>query len=313
MKKLIRYWNQNRIKVIITIFIIVFILVLISVINNIISQVQDNTMSNTSEIIDTAKPSESVISGDSVSDEVTEANMDIIRDFVEYCNNKEYENAYKLLTEDCKSELFPNLQTFIDNYYNQIFDKKITYSLELWYYSSEVYTYRITYKEDNLLETGIVNSGSNKEDYITVVKEDNGDKLNISNFIGKEKINKEVENKGIKITISERIRFKNYERYIVEIVNNSNNTVLISEGIDSNDICLVDTNETEYDCMLNEISLTDLELEPYSRKNINISFYKSYNSYRAVESMMFKNIILDKQLYEVDPNNATRISINIVI
>lgn len=313
MKKLIRYWNQNRIKVIITIFIIVFILVLILVINNIISQVQDNTISNTSGIVDTAKPSESVISGDSVPDEVTETNMDVIRNFVEYCNNKEYENAYNLLTEDCKNELFPSLQTFIDNYYNQIFDKNITYSLELWYYSSEVYTYRITYKENNLLETGIVNSGSNNEDYITVVKGDNGDKLNISNFIGKEQINKEVENNGVKITIRERIRFKNYERYLIEVENNSNNTILLSGGTDSNDICLIDTNEAEYDCMLNEISLTDLELESNSRRTINISFYKAYNSYRTVESMMFKNIILDKQSYEVDPNNATRTSINIVI
>lgn len=313
MKKLIRYWNQNRIKIIITIFIIVFILALIYVINKIISQVQDNTISNTSGIVDTAKPSESVISGDSVSDEITETNMDVIRNFVEYCNNKEYENAYNLLTEDCKSELFPTLQTFIDNYCNQIFDKEITFSLELWYYSSEVYTYRITYKENNLLETGIVNSGSNREDYITIVKEENGDKLNINNFIRKDQINNETENNEVKITIRERTRFKNYERYLVEIENKTSNTILLSEGTDSNDICLIDTNETEYDCMLNEISLTDLELEPYSRRTISISFYKAYNSYRTVESMMFKNIILDKQSYEVDPNNTTRTSINIVI
>ena len=314
MKKLVKYWNQNRIKVIITIFIIVFVIVLINVLNGLMEQVQNNVgETNTNGITDTARPSESVISGDSVSEDVTDENTEIIKTFVDYCNNKDYQNAYNLLTDDCKSELFQDMQSFINYYCNTVFDTNMTYSLELWYYSSEAYTYRITYQENNILETGIVNSSSNKEDYITVIKDENGDKLNINNFIGKDEVNKEVENNGVKVTIKERIRYRTYERYLIEVQNNTSNTILLSDGTNSNDICLLDTNEAEYDCILNEISLTDLEIESNSRKSMYVSFNKSYNSYRVVDSIMFKNIILDKQSYEVDPNNVTKISINIVI
>ena len=313
MQKLISLWNKNRWKIIITVLIIIFVIILIYTINSILSRTQEKNYTNTNQIEDISIPSESVISGGSVSEQVTEENIEVIKKFVDYCNNGEYQNAYNLLTDDCKSELFQNKQIFINNYCNTVFSTDKIYSLELWYYSGDTYTYRITYRENNLLETGILNSDSNVEDYITVVKLDTGDKLNISNFIQKAEINKESEVEGIKINIKERIRYRTYERYLVQIENNTSNVILLSEGTNDNDICLVDTNEYEYDCMLNEISLSDLEMQPYSKKTIYISFNKLYNSYRIVESIRFKNIIANKEEYQVDRVNARRIGIDIVI
>ena len=86
MKKFIRYFNQNRIKVIITIFIIVFIIILIMTVNNILKQINDRMSSNNTNIIeDTSFPSESVITGENVSEKRTENNIQIIKQFVDYC------------------------------------------------------------------------------------------------------------------------------------------------------------------------------------------------------------------------------------
>ncbi len=314
MQKLISFWNQNRVKIVIIGLIIIFIIILIFTINTILSTNTENTNQVTeNKIVDISKPTESVITGESISENITENNMKMVGDFVNFCNNKDYQNAYNLLTDDCKNELFQNLQVFINNYCNQVFQKNMTYSLELWYQSNLGYTYRVTYKENNILETGNINPSTNKEDYITIVKTEAGDKLNISNFIGKEEINKETQNEGIRINIKERIRYRTYERNLIEIENNTDNTILLSKGINGNDICLVDTNDTEYNSILNEIAPENLELQPHSKKTILISFNKMYNLYRAIDRVRFKNIILNKDEYNMNNTTARRIGIEIAI
>lgn len=315
MKKFIRYLNQNRIKVIITIFIIVFLIALIHTINNILGQAQTEQPSTNSIIEDTSRPSESVITGEELPEETTDANIEIINQFVEFCNNKEYENAYNLLSQDCKEELFSTLDLFIANYSNAIFNADMTYNLELWYNTTSTYTYRITYYENNLLATGNINSSNNVEDYITVLVENGENKLNINSFVDKESINKSQisEDGKIEITVMNQYMYKDYEKYSIKIKNNTDKTILISEGTDSNDICLIDTNEVEYDSMINELPLVSLELSPGMERTIEIRFYKIYNLYRTIDRIAFKNIILDKEAFEQDSENAQTISISIDI
>lgn len=315
MNRFIRFFNQNRIRIIVTILIVVFIILIIQVINYILKQQDDNVVPTEPEIVDTSRPSESVISGDELPEETTDTNLNVISQFVEYCNNKQYQNAYDLLTQDCKDELFGTLDLFVSNYCNQIFTSPMTYQLELWYAAASTYTYRITYFSDNLLETGNATPTNTKDDYITIISSRDGDKLNINNFVEKEEVNNSTtaEEVPITIAINDRYTYKDYEIYNITISNNTDKTILISDGVNSNDICLVDTNEVEYNSILNEVPLVNLELEPGISKTIEIRFNKMYNLYRTIDHMSFKNIILDKQTYEQNAENAARVSINIDI
>ena len=313
MKKLIRYWNQNRLKIIITVIIIVFIIILIQVINSILKNVNVVENINNGQIIDTSKPTESVITGEKLPEEKVNTNVELIKQFVEYGNKKQYENAYNLLTEECKNQFYNTLDLFVTKYCNNVFATEKTYDLELWYNTLNTYTYRITYIENNILATGNVSSSNNIEDYITIVEEANGNKLSINVFLGKSNINKKKEQEGIELTINERFVYRDFEEYSISIKNNTDKTILLSEGIDSNDICLLDSNNVEYASMLNEIPLINLELSPGMQKTFNISFYKMYNPYRTIEKICFKNIIMDKESFEIDKTNATKMNINIDI
>lgn len=313
MKKLIRYWNQNRLKIIITVIIIVFIIILIQVINSILKNVNIVENINNGQIIDTSKPTESVITGEKLPEEKVNTNVELIKQFVDYGNKRQYENAYNLLTEDCKNQFYSTLDLFIAKYCNNVFATEKTYDLELWYNTSNTYTYRITYIENNILATGNVSSNNNIEDYITIVEEANGNKLSINGFLGKSNINKKKEQEGIELTINERFVYRDFEEYSISIKNNTDKTILLSEGIDSNDICLLDSNNVEYASKLNEIPLINLELSPGMQKTFNISFYKMYNPYRTIEKICFKNIIMDKESFEIDKTNATKMNINIDI
>lgn len=313
MKKLIRYWNQNRLKIIIIGIIIVFIIILIQVLNGILEKTKPDPNTEKVVIKDTSKPSESVITGEEVKEEVTEENTNIISNFVEFCNRKEYQSAYDLLSQDCKDTVFITLDNFINNYCNKIKFNNITYELELWYYTGNTYTYRITYFENNILSTGNINSDNNIEDYITIVEENDGNKLNISGFVGKENINKTQNSEGIEITINTRLRYRDYESYNITVKNTTDKTILLSEGNNGNDICLVDGNDVEYDSIINEVPLINLEIAPGGQKTIDIRFYKMYNLYRTVEKISFKNIIRDKEMYIQDVHNAERIKASIDI
>lgn len=314
MNRFIRYWNQNKNKIIITILIVVFIIILIQTINYILGQIQNEPQPSNSDIEDTSRPSESVMTGERLPEETTDNNIEIISQFVEFCNNREYENAYNLLSQDCKEELFATLDIFITDYCNNIFTTNITYNLELWDYTDNTYTYRIVYFENNILATGNVNSSNNIEDYITIIVTDE-EKLNIKNFIEKENINKSQTTDGqeITITVNDRYIYNNYEKYEITIRNNTDKTILISDGINSNDICLVDVNEAEYNSMMNEVPLTSMEVAPKEEKTIYIRFYKMYNLYREIDEISFKNIILDKESYEQNADDVQKIDMSIDI
>ena len=314
MNKLIRYWNQNRLRIIITVLIIAFIIIIIQVINSILENSRKTLESENKIIKDTSRPSESVISGEKIPEKETDKNVDIIEQFVYFNNKKEYENAYNLLTDECKEEVFNNdINKYVTEYFNNIFNIKKTYNLELWHYTEDTYTYRISYVDDNILATGEFNTNNGIEDYITVVEKNNNRQLNISYFIEKRNINKGVNDSGISIKVSDRFMYKDYEEITFTIRNNTDKTILLSEGINSNDICLIDNNKYEYNSMINEIPLDYFELQPGVERKINIKFYKIYNLYRTVDKIYFKNIIMDKEMYQTNSDNVNKKKIEINI
>lgn len=313
MKNFIRYWNQNRKKIIIIISIIAFIIILIQTINYLFKTMTKEHSTTTNG--DKTKPIQSVITGKEVSESKTDENVKTINDFVIYCNNKEYENAYNLLTDDCKEEFNNNINVFIQTYVAKIFTNSKTYELDLWLTEENIYTYQINLYEDNLLATGGSSINSNIQDYITVVNQNNENKININGFIQKKSINKSKDVNGINIAINSKKVYKNYETYNITVKNQTDKTILLSRKQNSKDICLIDNNNVEYNSFLNEISNENLILNAKYEKSVNIRFNKIYDLYRKIEKVKFNNIILDyeKYLKDSNENNIEKVEIEISI
>lgn len=313
MNSIIRYWNQNRKKIIITILIVAFIIFGIKMLNSIFasmpSEIENEGNINVTE--DMSLPEESVITGQKPAEETTNENINIISDFVGYCNERKFTEAYNLLSEDCKKELFQTQDLFVTNY-GDIFNNKKTYRLELWFTEGNDYTYRIMYYADDLLSTGNFDEIDNYEDYITIIEENNAKKLNISGFIKSQNINSVSEREGIEITINKRYIYREQEKYNITIRNKTNKTILISDR-NNNNICLTDNNQVEYNSILNEITQLDLEVMPNGNKSINIKFQKIYGTEREIQKILFKNIILDKEAYNKDSQDYLKTKIDIEI
>lgn len=308
MKKLFSYFNHNRLKLMITIIIIVFIICFIFIINNLIKQMvnEGNGQLHAKENI--AIKTESVITGSEIPETIANKNEDTISEFVLLCNNNNYEQAYNMLTEECKQNQFASLDVFIQNYCNNIFTTQKTYTLELWINAGGTCTYRVLYINNNILETGEFETNSNIEDYITIINNGDTSKLNINGFIYMQDINSNQNIQNIEITVQNRCVYRSYEEYEFTVINNSSNTIRLGDGINSNDICLVDQNNVEYNSIINQLSELSLEINPGYRRTFKIRFNKTYNTYRTIEQLQFKNVILN---VNDEQSSTVNISINI--
>ena len=130
MNKFIRWYNQNRKKVWSILGIIVIIIVVIQLINNYYKQKNEEEISNSNEVQNITlnenynnirvDDNNSVLSGNAMSS-AQEEQIQIIDTFVDYCNRGDVESAYQLITDECKQEMYPELDNFTNSYYNETF------------------------------------------------------------------------------------------------------------------------------------------------------------------------------------------------
>lgn len=314
MIKLLRYWNQNKRKILITIAVIALIIIVIQIANSVVkkrnekdkNEIRQSTVAN-----DITKPNESIISQDKLTEKETKENSDFIEQFVSFCNQKKADDAYSLLSDDCKNELYPTKELFVNNYMNQIFEETVNYELQLWYTVSNCYTYRITYNKGNLLQTGGQGNSSNFLDYITLLKQNGEYKLNINKFIRRQTLSKQGGSNGIDITINSKCIYVDYEIYNMTVQNNTQNTILLNDGTNANNFSLIGRNNSTFSSVISELPMSSLTLEPQYRKTINIKFNKIYMTRSELDAMQMANIYLNKQQYDIKQENAEKITIRI--
>lgn len=299
MYKLIRFYNQNRKKIFKIILIIVFIIGIIQLLNWLTKEknnkkVQNNVIENSSVINnDTQKElvsNKSAVSGEKISNYKLEKDTDVIKKFITYCNDKELENAYELLTDECKEEMFSTIDDFKDIYYMPIFNgESKVYTLENWVNS--IYKVEIN---DDALATGKYEKENAVIDYITVEENDDGEyRLNINKYIGKDDLNKETEHNGIKIKVVEASMYTDYTIYTFEVTNDSNRTILLDD-LSNIDTMYLETNSgVKYSSYSHELTQEELKVGISEKKKISIKYYSKYISTKKIDKMVFSKVILD--------------------
>ncbi len=302
MYKLIRFYNQNRKKIFKIILIIVLIIGLIQLLNYFAKQSnnidkndyeQKNIVNTNNEKNQDIISNKSLVSGSIVSNEKLKKDVDVIDEFIKYCNNKDINSAYNLLTEECKEVMFPSVQDFYNIYYLNIFNEKTkTYTVENWTDS----TYQVRYTED-ILSSGKLNGDETKQDYITVVKENEEKRLNINNYIRRKKANKVTEYKDIKVTIFSIDTYMDYEIYNFAIQNNSENTILLDTSDDAKSIYLLDSKNMKYEFYNNEIIENRLIVKSKFTNNLQVKFTNSYSATRRIEKIVFSKLVLNYDKY----------------
>lgn len=306
MLRIRRYYNQNK-KVIwrITGFIVFFIL-LIQLLNyfaknkNMNNDMSGNTSNNISFINNSNYTDLYVSSDKSVlsNEKMTSSNsseLETINKFFSYCNGGQIQNAYALLTDECKKQMYPKIKNFQESYYKRIFNNgKAEISVENWIDN----IYKVKFGKD-ILSTGVYNKDDIRTDYITVEEIENSEKkLNINGYIKSVEINKTGNQyKGIEVKVQKKEVYMDYEIYTLEIKNNRDNSILMDNLVDINSMYLKDSNDIKYPAYTHELSQSQLLIGSNENRIIKIKYYDKYESQRNIKSLNFSKLILDYDSY----------------
>lgn len=291
---------ENRYVIFVIIFGIILTLYIIQLLN---ANAKEKMEQKNNEIQNTVtqkvdKSSQPIISGEDVSKKDQQSNTELIEQFIRYCNNQQIEKAYNLLTNDCKEEVFGNnIEYFKKNYVDKIFTTKKMCTIQSWI-NSRVYTYKVKIFDDMLSTGQIIDTNHAIEDYYTIVKQENSDKLNINSYIAKQEIKKEVSIDGMKVSILNKNIYKQYEEYEIKLENTANKTILLDSQEKADSIYLIGSNENHYNAFSYEVDRTNLIIEPKRIKTMVLRFDKIYSSQVIMRKMVFEDIITDYETYE---------------
>lgn len=314
MNRFMRWYNQNRKTVWKLIGIIVIVIIVIQLINhyykvkneeelNDNSQTQNaTTNSSTNSNYNNVRVDDknSVLSGSEISSS-QEEQIKIIDTFVDYCNKGDVESAYQLLTDECKQEMYPQLDNFVNTYYNETFaNTEKDASVENW--TGNIYKVQI---HDNMLATGKYSKETTKQDYITVIEtEDEQYRLNINGYIERDEINKSKEDKQIKMTVKYADTYMDYAKYTIEITNNSNQTISLDDRANVESMYIRDDNGNHYPAYTHEINSAELQVSPRETKEVTIKYYSKYGSTKDINRLVFSKMILNYGAYEIFENKS---------
>lgn len=297
MNKIIRLYNQNRFKVWIGIAVIIFILAIIQVLNNNAKQT-DNSQNTAQNDISTEKyedESISLVSGDEVPEEYSSDFGNLIDSFLTYCKENNVDEAYKLLSSDCKRLLYPTKEIFEENYCKGKFkNEKWDYSFQSWT-TKNAYIYRIKFFED-MLSTGIANK-TYIEDYYSIIKEENTYKLGINGYVGRVNYNNSAEQENIKITVDSADIFMDYSIYNISVENNTERDILLDDRKNTDSTYISNDNGTEFEAFIHEYSDEDLCVKSKETKNLSIKFSSIYTEGLPNKKLTFSSIVTDYEKY----------------
>jgi hypothetical protein len=282
----------------------VVVLVIIHLLNYFVTQnkknEEDENVSNEKEKIIISENTivdgtTSKVTGDTISTEKISLNSQIINEFIEDCNDGNIEDAYELLTEDCKEILYPTIDDFKENYYSEKFSENKLCEITNW----EKNTYLIKLKQD-ALATGDINQTENYiEDYITIDEENGKTKLNINGYVGKKEINKTIEKEEIEVTVVDKDIFIDYEIYNFSVKNNSTNVIAIDPLTSAKTMYLKISEGAKLYAYNNEVVLENIIIKSKYTEEFSIKFVNSYDVNRKIESVTFSKVILNYQEYNL--------------
>lgn len=296
-KKIAEWYIRNKPKILLILFF-ALVIVLINIILVYVMKHRNNddesgdrlfsvtgTINNNFNTI-TMESADSVISGEELtSKQVSMAG--IIEQFTEYCNAKNINEAYNMLSDECKEEMYNTVEIFTTNYYDKVFNGNIRkVSVENWLAN----IYKVEFTED-FLATGVYSEDNVIQDYIRVIETDDGQyKLNINSYLGREEINKTRENDLISMTVLRSDTYMDYQTYTFSVTNKTSDEIIIDDREYTDSMYLEDENGIQYGAYSQELSEPELTLSQNETKEITIKYYNKYSSEKVINKIVFLKI-----------------------
>lgn len=273
--KFMRFWKKNKKKIFI-IFIIWLIVIIINyILKNMPEKIEPPSISYT--------PHVTVLTEEEVPEKYQEPIENLVDTYFNYCNNKEYENAYNLITDECKKNVYPTLEQFI-GYIDHVFEgKNKIYNIQSYSITDNKYVYNLRILDD-ILANGTTDGYYYYEEKIILIEENGEMKLSIGEFIEQVEPNITVEDDYLEIKIVNKVVDYETETYTVEFRNKTDKYIVIADNSQNNEVVLNLGGETRKPQNLN---YGNVIIFPNSSKTATFIFNEYYDNGKTAESLMF--------------------------
>lgn len=308
MYKILSYIRKNRKKIIVIVLAILLALGLIQVANNIAKnklKAETTISKSANNDIEQRLKTQSIITNKKISETESNKNNETIKKFIDYCNAKDVNNAYSMLSEECRNNIYRDVDAFKNDYYNTVFSTTKIYTETNWMVLDNKTIYKVDFS-NNILETGGVKQGNTFTDYVTVVNQNGEKRLNISSFVGEDTASTTIEDNTIKVKIISKQVFLDYEIYKINFINKSTGIINIYNSEVNSKWYITDNYLAKYYFNLNNISNESLKLQPQGNNTLEVKCVRPYNSEKYINSITFSNVELNE-----DKNNLKNIELKI--
>lgn len=276
--KLRNFIKRNRKIIIIVLLLWLLVMVINQFLKNYSFQDFERTTYNEHQaIMDT---------GETVPQRLEQPINETIDTYFNYCNNKQYEEAYQMVSDDCKRIYFPTLEDFKE-YVDIVFDENKIYYLQNFSNYNGTYIYRMRIMED-LMATGLTNKDNLYfyEEKIALKEEDDKISLSLRQYITSENIEEIYEDDYVKITIKSKDVFYEQEIYNIEVKNKTSKTVVLADTQESNEIILQ---------VGSEMRGTDVDnlyvvIYPEETQEYSLAFTKFYDEENLPAGLIFNAV-----------------------
>ena len=225
--------------------------------------------------------------GESVPEARREEVNNTIDTFFNYCNNKQYKNAYDMLTSDCQEYMYSDSLSEFISYVDRIFTSQKIYNIQNYSNINDIYIYDINILDD-ILSTGTTGGYETYKEKIALIEENGVMKISNQGYIGKTTFsNVTGEDQYVKISIMDKNMSYQREEYAVEISNKTDGYLVIGNGNLANEITinLGDQTRPALDIINNPIILA-----PGQTTNYFLLFDKYYDDGKTPTEMSFNLI-----------------------
>lgn len=278
-----RHWFRKYKKIVFVVFIIWGLIFLINLyIRNRKIEPQAST---------TKEPHVAIINQSSSTPKAMQTPIeDMLEEYLGYCNEGNYQKAFNMLSEDCRNYAFNN---DVKQFMNHVLVKMPTpkkYAIQDYsnttYGYNKIYIYEVKYTDD-LLATGLTNSTYTFTSEKFTFYEDENDQIqmNAGNYIYHTDIKSISENEYLKIDVIDKVVNYSIETYEVKFTNRSNYTVVVSDGVENEEIILTLPAETR-----SRSEISDIVLRPQDSLTVKFTFPKFIDDGDISQSLVFSSI-----------------------
>lgn len=231
---------------------------------------------------------------------------DMLKEYIGYCNEGNYQKAFNMLSEDCRSYEFDN---DVEKFMSHVLVKMPTpkkYSIQNYsnttYGNKKIYIYEVKYTDD-LLATGLTNTTyAYTSEKFTFYEDDNDQlQMNAGDYIYHSDIKSISENEYLKIDVVDKVVNYSIEQYEIKFTNRSNYTIVIADGVETDEVVLSLPAETR-----KRSETGDIVLSPQEAITLNFTFPKFVDDGDVSQAIVFSSIrVMEKYSGTEDIDEAT--------